>query len=105
MPLRRYLEALGRDEQSLKDYLSTNLPDHHRERGVPNSIFRTWKLSFDQIREQEPRAEAMLSLMAMLDRQQIPEKLLRRKDERNVVFVTAMGPLVGLSFSAFRSLI
>ena len=68
MSLRKYLEALGRDEQSLKDYLSNNLPDHQRECGVPNSIFRTWKLSFDQIREQEPRAAAMLSLMAMLDR-------------------------------------
>jgi tetratricopeptide (TPR) repeat protein len=97
MPLGRYLKALRGDERNLKDYLNTNLFDHRRERHVPHSIFRTWELSFDQIREQEPRAAEILSLMAMLDRQQIQEKLLRRKGERDAIFVTAMGSLGGLS--------
>lgn len=35
--------------------------------------------------------------MAMLDRQQIPEKLLQRKNKRNASFVTAIGSLGGLS--------
>jgi tetratricopeptide (TPR) repeat protein len=95
--LQEYLEIFEKDEQNLKDCLRTELQDHRRERGFPNSIFRTWKLSFDLIREQEPRAAAMLSLMAMLDRQKIPETLLRRKDERDISFVTAIGTLNGLS--------
>jgi tetratricopeptide (TPR) repeat protein len=95
--LQEYLEIFERDEQNLKDCLRTELQDHRRERGFPNSIFRTWKLSFDLIREQEPQAAAMLSLMAMLDRQKIPETLLRRKDERDINFVTAIGTLNGLS--------
>jgi hypothetical protein len=54
-------------------------------------------LSFDQIREQDPQAAAMLSLMAMLDRQQIPESLIRKPEERDVDFSTAIGTLNGLS--------
>jgi len=101
MSLQKYLEALERDGQ-LKDYLSTDLQDHRRERGIHNSIFRTWKLSFDQIREQEPRAAEMLSLMAMFDRQQIPEKLIRRPEERDIDFFTAVGTLDGLSLITKR---
>jgi hypothetical protein len=96
MHLQKYVGALEKDE-NLKDHLSTERRDHRRELGIPNSVFRTWRLSFDKIREQEPRAAAILSLMAMLDRQQIPEKLLQRRDERNVDFSTAIGSLEGLS--------
>jgi nucleoside phosphorylase len=96
MSLQEYLRVFERNEQNLKDYLGTELQDHRRERGFPNSVFRTWKLSFDLIREQEPRAAAMLSLMAMLDPQKIPETLLR-KDERDINFVTAIGTLNSLS--------
>jgi hypothetical protein len=63
MHLQKYVEALEKDEENLKDYLSTELRDHRRELGIPNSVFQTWKLSFDQIRKQEPRAAAILSLM------------------------------------------
>ncbi|KAI9761267.1 MAG: hypothetical protein M1840_001991, partial [Geoglossum simile] len=97
MHLQKYVEALEKDEENLKDHLSTERRDHRRELGIPNSVFRTWRLSFDKIREQEPRAAAILSLMAMLDRQQIPEKLLQRRDERDVDFSTAIGSLEGLS--------
>ncbi|KAI9774253.1 MAG: hypothetical protein M1840_004147, partial [Geoglossum simile] len=97
MRLRKYVEALKKDEDNLKDHLSTELRDHRRELGIPNSVFRTWRLSFDMIREQEPRATAILSLMAMLDRQQIPEKLLQRRDEGDVDFSTAISSLEGLS--------
>ena len=95
--LQEYLKVFERDEQNLKDYLRTELQDHRRERGFPNSVFRTWKLSFDLIREREPRAAEMLSLMAMLDRQKIPETLLRRKGERDIDFVAAIGTLNSLS--------
>ncbi|KAH0565091.1 hypothetical protein GP486_001509 [Trichoglossum hirsutum] len=97
MHLQKYIKALEKDEENLKDHLRAELRDHRRERGIPNSVFQTWRLSFDKIREQEPRAAAMLSLMAMLDRQQIPEKLLQGRDERDVDFSTAIGSLEGLS--------
>jgi hypothetical protein len=97
MSLEEYLLMLKKDEQNLKNSLSIELQDHRRERGVPNSVFRTWKLSYDQMREQEPRAAALLSLMAMLDRQAIPETLLRPEDAREVDFFSAVGTLDNFS--------
>ena len=79
-----YLAALNKSYLNLKGHLSTELQDPRRdskEPGAQNSVFRTWKLSFDQIRKQEPRAAEMLSLMAVLDRQGIPKMLLCRKDD------------------------
>ena len=97
MTIQCYLEDLERDKQNLADYLSEELQDPRRPLGPPNSVFRTWKLSFDQILEQEPQSAKLLSLMAMLDPQRIPEKLLRRAAERDVDFRTAIGTLNGFS--------
>jgi hypothetical protein len=51
------------------------------------------------MREQEPRAAALLSLMAMLDPQAIPEMLLRQEDGREVDFFSAVGTLDSFSLS------
>jgi tetratricopeptide (TPR) repeat protein len=97
MSLQKYLNALERNEQNLKDYLNTELRGHGRESDTSNCVFRTWEMSYDQVRTQEPRAAAMLCLMAMLDGHQIPEKLLRRSHERDIDFSTAIGILDSLS--------
>jgi len=97
MSLEDYLAAINKNDSNLKNYLSEELEDDRRERGNPNSVFRTWKLSFDQIRKQKPRAAEMLSLMAVLDRQSVPEMLLRRDDEQDIEFVTALGTLKAFS--------
>ena len=97
MDVRKYLTALEKDQQNLIDHLSTELHDHRRERGYPNSVFRTWRLSFEQIRRQEPRAAEELSLMAMLDGKQIPQDLIQKQDEREVEFHMALGTLEGYS--------
>jgi tetratricopeptide (TPR) repeat protein len=97
MDVRKYLTALKKDQQNLIDHLSAELHDHRRERGYPNSVFRTWRLSFEQIRRQEHRATEGLSLMAMLDGQQIPQDLIQKQDEREVEFYMALGTLEGYS--------
>jgi len=97
MDVRKYLTALKKDQQNLIDHLSTELHDHRRERGYPNSVFRTWRLSFEQIRRQERRATEGLSLMAMLDGQQIPQDLIQKQNEREVEFHMALGTLEGYS--------
>ena len=97
MDVRKYLTALKKDQQNLIDHLSAELYDHRRERGYPNSVFRTWRLSFEQIRRQERRAAEGLSLMAMLDGQQIPQDLIQKQDEREVEFHMALGTLEGYS--------
>ena len=95
--LQGYLAALAKDKQNLTEYLSQELQDPRRPRGFPNSVFRTWKLSFDHILAQEPKAAKLLSLIPMLDPQRIPEKLLRRLAEREVDFRIAIGTLDGFA--------
>ena len=93
MTIQSYLAALEKDKQNMTDYLSQELQDPRRPRDFLNSVFRTWKLSFDQILAQEPQTAKRLSLMAMLDPQRIPEKLLRRPAEREVDFRLAISTL------------
>jgi tetratricopeptide (TPR) repeat protein len=102
MSLQEYLTALIRDERSLSEYLNAQHRDYRRELGVPSSVFRTWKLTFDQIQLQHPRAADILSLSAMFDRQQIPHQLLLQgqEDKNDLNFVQAISILTGFSLLA-----
>jgi len=97
LTIQGYLTALEKDEQNLMDYLSQELQDPRRKRGSPNSVFRTWSLSFQHILTHKPLAAKLLSLIAMLDPQRIPEKLLRPSFERDVDFRMAIGTLDGFA--------
>jgi tetratricopeptide (TPR) repeat protein len=81
----------------LQDYLEEDLPDPRRYPDSENSVIRTWKLSFDQIAQQRPRAADLLSIMVLLDRQAIPRNLLKQGDERNIEFDKAIGTLQAYS--------
>ncbi|KAL8816227.1 MAG: hypothetical protein Q9223_004722 [Gallowayella weberi] len=73
--IAEYLNALrGEDAE---EYLDEELDDARRDESSVNSVFRTWKLSYDQIKQQKPRAAELLALLAMLDRQSIPKSLLK----------------------------
>ena len=95
--IEKYLAALESDKQNLMDHLSEELQDPRRPPGFPNSVFRTWKLSFDQIFKNEPKAADLLSLIAMLDPRQIPGSLLQHSIEREVDFRMAIGTLNGFA--------
>ena len=97
MTMQGYLAALEKDKQSLVDSLSLELQDHQRQRGSPNSVFRTWKLSFDQILAQDPQAAKLLSLIVMLDPRRILEKLLRRPVKKDMDFWMVLGTLNGFA--------
>jgi hypothetical protein len=98
--VEEYLEAFFADDSDMQDLLSEDLPDLRRDFDSPNSVIRTWKVSFGQIRKQKPRATEILSLMAVLDRQGIPEAILRRDGERGTEFKTALGTLQAFSLIA-----
>ena len=97
MDISNYLKALKKGDQNLSAFLSKELQDPRRERGYPNSVFRTWKISFDQLLVQEPPTAELLSFIAVLDRQQIPEILLRMLISKDVDYEWAIGTLRGLS--------
>lgn len=73
-----YTKAVkGEDAELAKEFLHEELNDARRDEHGVNSVFRTWKLSYDQIKQQKPQAADLLSLLAMLDRQSVPKFLLK----------------------------
>ena len=50
--------------------------DPSRYRGMESTIAKTWHISFDQIRRQDPLAAEYLSFIACIDRINIPQSLL-----------------------------
>ncbi|KAH0565984.1 hypothetical protein GP486_000611, partial [Trichoglossum hirsutum] len=98
--LAEYAETLQAGDADMTDLLNEDLHDPRRDRDTQSSVVRTWKLSFDQIRKQKPRAAQILSLMAILDRHGVPKSLLRRKDEKRIEFTTALGTLQAFSLIA-----
>lgn len=99
----KYVRMLQDDNSELAALLDRDIPDLRRDSQASNSVLQTWKISFDQIQRQQPRAAEMLSLMAHFDRQSIPEFLLRRDGESESDFVTACGILQAFSLISVAS--
>ena len=95
--IKAYLDLLHDSNSRAAELLSEDLGDPRRDLDVPNSVVQTWKISFDQIRVQEPRAADALSLIAMLDRQGIPKELLSGDGESAVDLASALGTLQAFS--------
>jgi hypothetical protein len=93
----QYLELLRPGNADSKALLEQDYYDSRRHRDIHNSVFQTWKLSFDQIRKQVPRAAAILSLMCVLDKQSISGKLLQDEGESQVIFNRALATLKNFS--------
>ena len=91
-----YLEALEGDDA--EEFLHEELNDSRRDEESVNSVFRTWKLSFDQISQQKPRAAELLFLLAMLDRQSIPRSLIKVPE-----VVTSLGTLQSFNLITTRA--
>lgn len=90
----QYLALLSENDAGLRDLLSDDQYDLRR--GF-DSVIRTWKLSFDQIRRQYAIAAKVLSVMAFLDRQDIPRDLLRDLTGSQQQLTSALGTLQAFS--------
>ncbi|OBT91277.1 hypothetical protein VE02_00373 [Pseudogymnoascus sp. 03VT05] len=93
MSVSKYLVLYRQNEQSQSRLLDEESGDLRRAPGVHNSVIRTWQISFDQIKRNKPQAAELLSLMAMLDRQGIPEFLLRVQYPNPLDLEDALAPL------------
>lgn len=92
-----YTEALrGEDAE---EFLDEELDDARRDGESVNSVFRSWKLSFDQIKQQKPRAAELLSTLAMFDHQSIPKSLLKDIPE----LTTSLNVLLSFSLVTARA--
>lgn len=95
--ISEYLETLVNNEEELKELLSEHLEDTRREWSSENSVIRTWKLSFEQVSKESPRAAELLSLLSTLDYHEASRALLRKNDETETGFRTALGVLQAFS--------
>ena len=95
--LTGYLAMFYESDSDAQTLLGGEYKDHRRDTQSYDSIINTWKMCFDIISKQNPRAAELLSLMAVLDRQGIPESLLRQETDRIVDFLMALGTLQAFS--------
>ncbi|KAI9853499.1 MAG: hypothetical protein M1813_002204, partial [Trichoglossum hirsutum] len=80
--------------------LSKERIDLRRDIQARNSVVQTWRLSFDQIKKREPRAAEIMSLVAVLDRHNVPKPLLRKDEEEATEFTRSLEILQAFSLIA-----
>lgn len=97
LSLKRYLNLLKSAYKSELSVMSTEFFDPARYSGTPSAIFSTWRISFDQILETDPRAADLLMFMAWVEPRAIPRSMLPGFDEGKE-FEDAIGTLCGYSF-------
>ena len=73
----KYLELLGNDEAQLSYFLNKDFETSGRDSETPRAVAKALSLSLQQIENRRPIAFELLSLMSMLDRQDIPQLVLR----------------------------
>ena len=93
MTVARYCTLLRQSDRILHE----DMGDARRDPTVPSSVFFTWQISFDQIKEENPSAAELLSVMSVFDRQGIPQFLLQDMDEDDFEFEKRLAPLEDFS--------
>lgn len=83
------------------EVFSEHFEDPTRYREMESTIAKTWYISFEQIRKQDPLAADYLSFMACIDRINIPQSLLPPSGSR-LQHVKAIGTLKGYAFISER---
>ena len=77
----KYLQIFQKSESNKARLLDTDLGDNRRDPSAVHSIFLTWTISFEYIRQERSSAARLLSLMSLFDRQGIPASLLHHRYE------------------------
>jgi tetratricopeptide (TPR) repeat protein len=83
------------------ELFSERFEDPSRYRDMDSTIAKTWHISFEQIRRQDPLAAEYLSFIACTDRVSIPQSLLP-PGESIVQQMKALGTLTGYAFITER---
>lgn len=94
--VQRYLTLLKQESEFVK-LLEREVRDQRRS-PVPWSVMNTWKVSFDFLKEREPQAVELLSMLCFLDRQGIPGFLLQGESGDTEFTTKILGPLLRFRF-------
>ncbi|KAH7010788.1 uncharacterized protein B0I36DRAFT_210186, partial [Microdochium trichocladiopsis] len=79
-----YLSEFRKSEKRRDSLLRSDKGDLGRHDGVSNSVVVTWQVTFEQIRQEQPRAANLLSLMSQFQAQNIPESMLHSYGDDDV---------------------
>ena len=92
MTIARYSAFLRENE----DILLEDMGDLRRDPDMPNSVIKTWHISFNQIKKDHPQSAELFSLMSVLDRQGLPDYLFS-KGEMDLDFEKNVARLIEFS--------
>lgn len=102
---QRYLQLIDQSDETLVALLSKEFDSLGLDEDSPRPIARTWILSYQRIKQQNPFASNLLSFMSLLDHLDIPDELLlcyaKRESDgvlQDVALTEAIGVLKGFSF-------
>ena len=95
LPISEYLRYL-KDQQSATRLLRFETTDPTRDKGL-ESIYSTWKISFDYLQQRNSLAPDVLALMSFLDPDKIPLSLLAQSFTDKLSLSEAIGLLRSMS--------
>lgn len=93
-----YLEQYRKSDETKTKLISYEFSDHGRQERSMDSVAKTWMLSFEAIRDENPRAAELLYLMAFFQHQGVPATLLQSEGEDEGHFQDAADLLKEFSF-------
>ncbi|KAM0321624.1 hypothetical protein ACHAPQ_009339 [Fusarium lateritium] len=93
-----YLEQYQKSDTAKTRLLSYEFSDHGRQASSMESLAKTWMISFEAIREANPRAAELLCLMSFFQHHEIPAILLRTEQDDEFDFEDAIAVLESFSF-------
>ncbi len=91
-----YIKLL-RDESTRTRVFDHRTLHHGRQDRSSESVTRTWWITFQWLKKENPRSAELLTMMSLLDRQQIPLALVQDTDEDILDFEEAIGVLDAFS--------
>lgn len=97
MSIGEYIELYNDSEETSMDLLCEPFETLGRDTGVPNAVATTLIVSIDQIKERDPKAIEILSLIAFLDRNDVPKRLIQHRIKRPLDLTKALGTLKAFS--------
>ncbi|KAJ9625157.1 hypothetical protein H2203_005112 [Taxawa tesnikishii (nom. ined.)] len=97
MTITKYLATFNASESKQLALLDAGWVDLTRDHSMPNAVLTSWKITFDQISQNDALAANILSMMSVLDRQGVPEMLIRPDEVDELDFDEAIGTLLAYS--------
>ncbi|KAJ6113349.1 hypothetical protein N7523_006666 [Penicillium sp. IBT 18751x] len=97
----RYLKLMRNTEKDRANLASRDFHDGTRYPQMPNAVATSWFISFDQIKNSEPRAAELLGHLSYIEPKAIPRSLLPPLESEEEL-ESAIGTLCGYAFLTKR---